>query len=172
MAIKKQSEPAVSPETASPSPVHVRGTDNDGKLEAELSAWEAKVRADAVACGGAVPPESSDYSEKRTPRLLPLPTAPMAPASDTETELNGLIAECRFLMREVAFTSACLTYDPNDRIRYLTAAQGLASTAALLADSVGRLRAGPTPKIETRRHELVYVRATSPHLYAEEDDIQ
>ncbi|GAA0550596.1 hypothetical protein FHS83_001263 [Rhizomicrobium palustre] len=172
MAFEKQSETAESSESFSPPPVHVRGTSNNQRLESELSAWEAEVRADAAASGGAVPPESSDLSPKRTPRLLPLSKAPITPPGDTETELNGLIAECRFLMREVAFTSACLTYDPNDRIRYLTAAQGLASTAALLADSVGRLRAGPVPKIETRRHEMVYVRTTSPLPLEAEDGNQ
>jgi hypothetical protein len=150
----------------------VRGTPDDQKLEAGLQAWEAEVRADAAACGGVVPPESTDLSPRRTPRLLPFTKTPITPASDTETELNGLIAECRFLMREVAFASACLTYDPSDRIRYLTAAQGLASTAAVLADSVGRLRAAPLPKVETRRHEMVYLRTTSPHPYADEDDDQ
>lgn len=142
--------------------IKVRGTDDDAKMEAALSAWENTVRRDAAANGGVVPPKVSGFSQNETVRLLE--TAKARPqADDTETELNGLIAECRFLMHDVAFASACLTYDPEDRIRYLTAAQNLALTAAKVADTIGQLRHGvPAAPVQTRRHELVYMRAEDP----------
>ena len=140
--------------------VTVRGTQDDEKTDAELQAWEAAVRADAAENGGIVPPEVSALCHGRTVRLRDAkPDLP--PPSDTETELNGLIAECRFLMREVAYTSACLTYDPGDRIQFLNAAQSMAMTAARIGKTVAQLRTAgtPPPSGETRQ------RITVEHLH-------
>jgi len=87
-------------------------------------------------------------------------------AGDTESELNGIIAECRFLMREVAYASACLTYDPKDRIEYLTSAQNMALTGAKVGETVAKLRAGGAQIVETRRHELVYTHVQAAALQA------
>ena len=133
--------------------IKVRGTDDNEATETKLARWEAAVRTDAAVNGGMVPPKISGDGRHDTVRLFASKTLP-TPA-DTETELNGLIAECRFLMREVAYHSACLTYDPEDRIRYLTAAQNMALTGAKVGETVAKLRGG-TPAVEIRRHELIY----------------
>jgi hypothetical protein len=106
--------------------VKVRGTKNDDENEEILQAFERGVHADAAVNGGLVPPKASfKYEDKTIVRLTSEAAAPPV-ASDTEAELNGLIAECRYLMREIAFNSARLTYDADDRIRFLSSAQGLA----------------------------------------------
>jgi hypothetical protein len=94
------------------------------------------------------------------------PRAKPASLPNTEALLNGLIAECGALLRDVAFRSACLTSDANDRIRFLTSAENLALTGAKIADSVTRLRAGGAPPVETHRHEMVFthVQATPSPL--------
>lgn len=151
-----------SKEAASPdfARVKVRGTPNDAETEESLQAWEKSIATDAAANAGVVPPKATFRFDKTIVRLngeLP----PVPAASDTETELNGLIAECRFLMREIAFNSARLTYDADDRIRFLSAAESMALTAAKIGDTVGRLRGGGAPVVETRRHELVYTHIQS-----------
>jgi hypothetical protein len=144
--------------------VKVRGTDDDEVTETTLARWEAAVRTDAKVNGGIVPPKSSGDGRHDAVRLFTEKTLP--PPADTETELNGLIAECRFLMREVAYTSACLTYDPEDRIRYMTSAQNMALTGAKVGDTVAKLRTGVAPAVETRRHELVYTHVQASQLRA------
>ena len=82
--------------------------------------------------------------------------APSGAPSDTEKLLNGLIEECRALLRDVAFCSACLTPDADERIRFLTAAQNLATTGANVGKVVARLRGPNTPAVEERRHRIIY----------------
>ncbi|MDR3527337.1 MAG: hypothetical protein P4L57_08650 [Rhizomicrobium sp.] len=142
--------------------IQIRGTADDAAAETKQARWERDVRTDAAANGGMVPPYASGQGHSKAVRLFaskPLPTP-----ADTETELNGLIAECRFLMREVAFVSACLTYDPEDRIRYMTSAQNMALTGAKVGDTVAKLRGGGEPAVETRRHELVYTHVQASQL--------
>lgn len=135
----------------------VRGTRDNGKTEAVLSKWEKDVRADAALHGGVVPPKISHAGDEVTVRLNDAPK-PVPPPLDTEAELNGLIAECRFLLHEVAFHSARLTYDPGDRIRFLSAAESLARTAATVGDTVSRLRnGGSEPALVHEHHQLVTV---------------
>jgi hypothetical protein len=146
--------------------VKVRGTPDDAETERALQSFENSVRADAEANGGVVPPQASQLFDKTVARLTGDPAPPPVP-SDTETELNGLIAECRYLMREIAFNSARLTYDPDDRIRFLSSAESLALTAAKIGRSVAQIRAaGREPgAVETHRHEMVYTHvATAPLL--------
>jgi cation transport regulator ChaB len=145
--------------------VTVRRGDQSDRIEAQLPAWEKAVRTDAKANGGVVPPETSGRSLKHVIRFKQVPAAAPQPL-DTESELNALIAECRFLVHEVAFNSARLTYDPDDRIRFLGSAESLAITATKVADAIGRLRSAGQPQpqaIDLHRHELVYTHVqTSP----------
>ena len=93
------------------------------------------------------------------PRLADQPALPSA-AADTETLLNGLIEECRYLLREVAFNSARLTPDADDRIRFLSSAESLVLTSAKVADTIGRLRGGSP--VEEHRHRVIYEHAQTP----------
>ena len=144
--------------------IKVRGTDDNAGNEAKRVRWEAAVRTDATVNGGIVPPKISGDGRHDAVRLFAAKTLP--PPADTETELNGLIAECLFLMREVAYNSACLTYDPEDRIRYMTSAQNMALTGAKVGETVAKLRTGGAPAVETRRHELVYTHVQASQLRA------
>lgn len=138
--------------------VTVRGTKDNEKVEADLREWESAVLADAKDNDGLLPPKTffrsnSDMVVRLTEDPPPLP-APL----DTETELNGLIAECRFLMREVAFNSARLTYDPDDRIRFLSSAESLATTAAKIGGTVAKLRAAShAPSRQEERRQRITV---------------
>jgi hypothetical protein len=89
------------------------------------------------------------------------PAASAAPF-DTETLLNDLIVECRSLLRDVAFRSACLTPDADDRIRFISAAESLAITAAKVGETIAHLRTGGTPAIEEHRHRMVYEHVQTP----------
>jgi hypothetical protein len=163
--------PGDEAETAAPDRVLVRGTKDNAAAEAELRDWEKDVRADAAANGGMVPPKTSRRSLNTSVRLHRNP-APHAAVSDTETELNGLIAECRYLIREIACASARLSYDPDDRIRFLSSAQSMALTAAKIGKTVAGLRAaGNSGAVETHRHELVYTHVhTTPSPLPPEAD--
>jgi hypothetical protein len=101
-----------------------------------------------------------DYFFEPGPPVPVLPSAkrPAAPAApfDTETLLNDLIVECRSLLRDVAFRSACLTPDADDRIRFISAAESLAITAAKVGETIAHLRTGGTPAIEEHRHRMIY----------------
>ena len=142
--------------------VKVRGTKDNDATEERLTIWEKGVQTDAAANGGVVPPKSSGRSDNVVVRLKDESGA-LPPPGDTETELNGLIAECRFLMREIAFNSARLTYDPDDRIRFLSAAQSMALTAAKIGKTVAQLRgAGEARGVETHRHEMIYTHVQAP----------
>jgi hypothetical protein len=151
-------EPAEAPKNRDDdfAGVKVRGTKNDAETDAILRAFEKTVQADAAVNGGVVPPKASfKYDDKTIVRLTG--EAPPPPAtSDTETELNGLIAECRYLMREIAFNSARLTYDADDRIRFLASAQGLALTASKIGRTVAQIRAAGVapPPTEERRQRI------------------
>ena len=91
------------------------------------------------------------------------PSVPSAAAPpDTETLLNGLIEECRSLLRDVAFRSACLTPDADERIRFLTAAQNLATTGANVGKVVARLRPRNASAIEEHRYRMVYEHLQTP----------
>jgi len=134
--------------------VTIRGVADNEATERKFSAWEKDVRQDAARYRGVVPPQVLHDGKAAAVRLDPVDRVRRLPA-DTETELNGLIAECRFLMREVAFTSACLTYDPDDRIRFLGAAERMALTAAKIGKTVAQLRtAGADPQIGEFRQRI------------------
>lgn len=123
--------------------------------EAERARWEASVQAEADAHGGVLPPhvKYSGYDKESVVRL-PLPPTDAAPVYDTETLLNGLIADLRDLLRDVAFRTACLTPDPDDRFRFLASAQHLARTGAKVGDTIARLRGGNAPPAPMRHQRI------------------
>jgi hypothetical protein len=145
--------------------IKVRGTKNDAESEEILQAWEKTVGMDAAANDGMVPPKATNCFDNAVARLNGAPPPATLDPSDTETELNGLIAECRFLMREIAFNSARLTYDAGDRIRFLSSAQSMALTAAKIGKTVAQLRAAgapPPPSEEFRQRITVEHVQTAP----------
>ncbi|HXM00828.1 MAG TPA: hypothetical protein VN932_12930 [Rhizomicrobium sp.] len=87
----------------------------------------------------------------------PLPELPVSAApgetdgfAQTEDLLNGLIGECHYLMREVAFRSICQCSDPTDRVQFMRTAMEFAKTGAEVANAVVHLRGG-TVVSETRQ---------------------
>ena len=100
-----------------------------------------------------VPLQPSPMSAFNTP-LPELPVSAARGESDrsTQTEdlLNGLIGECHYLMREVAFRSICQCSDPNDRAQFMRTAMDFAKTGAEVANTVVHLRGG-TVTSETRQ---------------------
>ena len=130
--------------------------------DTRIAQWEDEMRHYADENGGLVPTGLSGLfdARRRQVRLTGAradtteggnPPAPSAAPSDTEKLLNGLIEECRSLLRDVAFRSACLTPDADERIRFLTAAQNLATTGANVGKVVARLRGPNAPAVEERR---------------------
>jgi hypothetical protein len=84
-----------------------------------------------------------------------MPTTP--PGANTEDLLNGLIGECHFLMREVAFRSMCQCSDPQDRMLFMNSAMNCAKTGAEIGNAVVRLRGGSVTSetVHTMRVERV-----------------
>jgi hypothetical protein len=72
---------------------------------------------------------------------------------DTEDLLNGLIAECHFLMRELATPSACQTADALTRQQFLGSAMELAITGANVGKVVAKLRSAGLV-IETHQRQV------------------
>ena len=119
-----------------------------------IEKWEDDMEAHAAAQGGIISPETPPYFSPNK-RLVRLPdVAATAPGSDTETILNGLIEDCRMLIREVAFHTARLTPDPDIRLRALTTAQTLAIAGATVGKTVAVLRKRQD-KSETRHRMIV-----------------
>lgn len=73
---------------------------------------------------------------------------------DTEDLLNGLIAECHYMIRAVALPSASRTVDPVTRQRFLGTMMDFANTGARLGKTVAKLRAAERV-IELSRHEII-----------------
>ncbi|MDE2183520.1 MAG: hypothetical protein KGJ78_10920 [Alphaproteobacteria bacterium] len=127
------------------------GRDDDSKMRQ----WESAMFAEAERHGGVLPPE---YKTRFLETMVRLPEA-QTPRSGRETEalLNALIEECRFLAHEVAFHSARLTPDPDHRVNFLNAAQGLVRSGAKVGEAIVKLRAAgsaPTAR-EHRQHMIV-----------------
>ncbi len=143
-----------NPAPADLARVKVRGERDDEARHEALARWESFVAADAAANGGMVTPRARPINSNVV-RLLD-PPQPLPSPSDTEAELNGLIAECRYLIREVACASARLTYDPDDRVRFLASAQSMTLAAAEVGKMVAKLRAASakTPHLEERRQRI------------------
>ena len=162
----REEEPAKTAQASAP------GADEPQDDEdASIAKWEGAMRRHAEENGGLVTTELSGVFEERRRQVrltdeganTPKGGNPSAPSgapsgvpSDTETLLNGLIAECRSLLRDVAFRSACLTPDADERIRFLTAGQNLATTGANVGKVVARLRRPAASAMEERRHHFTY----------------
>jgi hypothetical protein len=156
----------VTAEAGAQASASAAGEPREGK-DARIVQWEDEMRRYADENGGLVPARLSGLFDdgRRQVRLTDgraetaacsSPLAPSAAPSDTEKLLNGLIEECRALLRDVAFRSACLTPDADERIRFLTAAQNLATTGANVGKVVARLRGPNAPVVEERRHRMIY----------------
>jgi hypothetical protein len=117
--------------------------------------WERDMEAEAAAHGGILPPDIPPYFSPNN-RLVRLPDvkAP-APSADTEIILNGLIEDCRMLIREVAFHTARLTPDPDIRLRALTTAQTLAVAGATVGKTIAAIRTRKSEQAETRHRMIV-----------------
>jgi hypothetical protein len=137
----------------------------EARHRAAVEAWERDVEREAEAGGGLIAPRPTLLDDRCEPVVrLPSPRKIARPPRETEALLNGLIADCAALLRDVAFRSACLTPDANDRLRFLAAAQSLARTGAKVGETIVRLRGGGAPGVETHRHELVYTHVQSTPL--------
>lgn len=138
------------------------GDENEFEDSAAAEAAEEPVTVPGESVGGLAPlrpetdPDGFSFNHPRV-HMDELPfTERDAATAETETLLNGLIGECGSLLRDVAFRSACLTPDAADRLRFISAAESLALTAAKVADTIGRLRHGEPQVVDAHRHELVY----------------
>jgi len=129
----------------------------------EIAAWEDGIHRMAKENGGLMPTRLTGLFDPEK-RLVRLPDAKSALApSDTETLLNGLIEDCRFLIREVAFHSARLTPDAYERLRFLASAKTLAVTGAKIGKTIAELRGGQRGTAENRYRMIVeHVQAIPP----------
>lgn len=118
--------------------------------------WEGAMRAEAAKNDGTLPTRLGGFFDDNK-RLVRLPdTARPSPGLDTEALLNGLIDDCRFLIKEVVFHSARLTPDANDRLRFLASAETLAITAAKVGGTIAELRGNkPSAEAESRYRMIV-----------------
>ena len=138
------------------------GDEDEYEESATAEAAEEPVAAAGESVGDLAPMRPSrdeDGYDYPPARLAILPSGQKsadAAIAETETLLNGLIGECGCLLRDVAFRSACLTPDGAERLRFISAAESLALTAAKVADTIGRLRHGEPQVVDAHRHELVY----------------
>lgn len=97
-----------------------------------------------------VAPIEEQMKIRRDPRLA-LPGIPEIQNSVcTEFLLNGLIAECHLMIREIAVGSMCATNDARVRMDFMNSAMSMARTGAEIAETVGHLRVGHTG--EERKH--------------------
>jgi len=93
--------------------------------------------------------------------FMPPPIAPIRRRGDTEDLLNGLIAECHHLMREVALPSA-LRCDEIQRQRYLASAMQLATTGAEVAKAIAKLRSSGQVIESRQRHYVERIERVLP----------
>jgi len=117
--------------------------------EAEFRVWEAARREEAAASDAGLTPLEWEV-EYGTRFYVPRMAAPQAgkpaayvvpdPSQCTEIELAGIISECRYFMRELAFHSARLTPNAEDRISFMNSACRLAETGARVGEAVARVR--------------------------------
>jgi hypothetical protein len=119
-----------------------------------VAQWENEVRAEADANSGVVATQLGPFYEDYR-RLVRLPDVKPPPGtSTTEALLNGLIEDCRFLIREVAFHSARLTPDANHRLQFLSSAETLAVTGAKVGRTIAKLRQ-QRPEPDENRYRMI-----------------
>ena len=86
---------------------------------------------------------------------------------DTEYLLNGLIAECHYMMREIALPTAAETTEGDQRARFISSAIDLARTGASVGKAVAKLRAaGQMPEMR-QRHIVEHLGRGAPPPSAE-----
>jgi hypothetical protein len=136
----------------------------------DQAAW-----ADAREAGGLMPfasklppfgdpqPRLPNPAEHRAGFALPdgpaLGGSPAGLADETEALLNGVIADCRLFLREIAFHSARLAAMESDRTAFIDAACRVANAAARVGDSVARTRmAKEGALVDERRQRIVVER--------------
>jgi hypothetical protein len=120
-----------------------------------ITKWETAVRAEADQHGGVLPPEEPGYLDPGR-RLVRLEdgAVPLS-SSDTETLLNGLIGDCRMLIRDIALQTARLTPDPDIRLRALASAQSLALAGARVGKTAAALKASQKAAVNETRYRMI-----------------
>jgi hypothetical protein len=168
----QRSNTMITPEQMQKAQRKARESEDAGAGEPEKSFgeivedWEGNVRAEAADNSGVVHTVLSPFFEDHK-RLVRLPDVkPSAAASDTEALLNGLIEDCRFLIREVAFHSARLTPDANHRMQFLDSAKALAVTGAKVGRTIAKLRQDKPPEPEENRYRMIIEHVQNPPVRA------
>ncbi|HVU19169.1 MAG TPA: hypothetical protein VHE09_00435 [Rhizomicrobium sp.] len=88
--------------------------------------------------------------------------AAIARDGDTEYLLNGLIAECHYMMRELALPTAAETKDSETRQQYISCAMNLALTGAKLGKSVAEVRSAGMTRELRQRHIIEHLERAAP----------
>jgi hypothetical protein len=128
---------------------------HDAEKRLTVEEWEARVRDATENNRGTAPMTVGPYF-REDKRVVRLPDAARAESpADTEALLNGLIEDCRFLIKEVIFHSARLTPDPESRLRFLSSAETLAVTGAKVGRTIADLRGGAAPAVEEDRYRMI-----------------
>jgi hypothetical protein len=94
-------------------------------------------------------PDAVEDCNEAVEANAPFPTPDgtiIARDGDTEYLLNGLIAECHCIMRELALPTAAKTLQADQRMRFITAAMNLAQTGASVGKAVAKLRTAHLPQ--------------------------
>lgn len=130
--------------------------------EAELREWEQERLAQADELGlvpmerGFPPdgfwplPRMREPERSAAPRYDGPPPLP----DIAEVELTALIAESRYLVREIVFQSARLACDPTDRIRFIDAGCSLIKAGSEVGKTVALLRSGGVAPVAERRQTI------------------
>lgn len=124
--------------------------------------WERDVQARAETNSGVVDTRLGAFYEDEQRLVRLADAAPANAAHDTETLLNGLIEDCRFLIREVAFHSARLTPDAQHRLEFLSSAKTLAVTGAEVARTIALLRQDRPPEPAENRYRMIVEHVQAP----------
>jgi hypothetical protein len=78
------------------------------------------------------------------PREMPKAARPRTKfEDDIELQLNAMLGDCRFLMRDVAYRCIAQASDAAGAMEFLQGALGCAQTGARVAEAIARLRAVP-----------------------------
>ena len=129
------------PDTPAPKPVIQRIMDAID----EVVDQRERAAADAARAEAADERQSLPVTGRKPPKyawndLWTIERDAPGPAADTETLLNGLIDECRFLMREVSFRLVQSAPDCDMAALHLNRAMALATTGAEVGKAIAKLR--------------------------------
>jgi hypothetical protein len=123
---------------ASPQAVQAIMTAVDQIVQEQSDAAARQARRQATALATAPVISVPERLPEEDPWLIR--RKPPAAAADTETLLNGLIEECGFLMREVAFRLIVRNQDFHSQVEFIDKAMRLADTGANVGLAVAKLR--------------------------------